>query len=162
MSGENVLNKFITPEGGDDNEFVMGGTVSQGATGTLDLDGTVKKGGVEVTATSAALNRQDLSAQTETILISGVISPNLKVSYLNTTVGGAAAITLAVPDASMVGQTKVIEMAADGGDVTMALTNVQGGSAGTTATWDAVGEALILIAGLAKWNVASEGGVTLS
>lgn len=128
----------------------------------FNLNGTWKIDGTEVTATGIEVNRADLSAQTETILISGVASNNLRVSYLDTTVGGAAAITLATPDASMVGQTKVIEMTADGGDVTMALTNVQGGSAATTATWDDVGEALVLIAGLAKWNVVSEGGVTLS
>ena len=49
-----------------------------------------------------------------------------------------------------------------GNAVTMALTNVQGGSAGSSASFDAVNETLILVAGTNKWNVIAEIGVTLS
>ena len=98
---------------------------------------------------------------TETILVAGAVAVDGKVSYLDGS-SGVYAVTLAVPDASMLGQVKVIEMTDATNDVTLALTNVQGGSAGTTCTWTNVGEALVLVAGLAKWNVVSEGGVVLS
>lgn len=77
--------------------------------------------------------------------------------------GGAYAITLAAPSAAMRGKTLIIEYI--GGDtdaVTLALTNVQGQSSGTTATFNADNETLILVGGLAKWNVAAEIGVTFA
>jgi hypothetical protein len=53
-------------------------------------------------------------------------------------------------------------MTVAGNALTMALTEVQGGSAATTASFDAVGETLTLVAGTLKWNVIGESGVTLS
>lgn len=46
--------------------------------------------------------------------------------------------------------------------VTLSLTNVIGGSASTTATFDAVNETLILESGNGKWAVIREIGVTLT
>lgn len=117
---------------------------------------------VQVTSTPAELNKLDASVETETI-DSGVAADAAKrITNIDNTTSGAGAITLAVPDASMLGLTKVIEMTVDAGDVTLALTNVQGGTAATTCTWANVGEALVLVAGTAKWNVVSQGGVVLS
>lgn len=80
-----------------------------------------------------------------------------------TLAGGAYAITLAAPSAAMRGKTLTIEYI--GGDtdaVTLALTNVQGQSSGTTATFNADNETLVLVGGLAKWNVVAEVGVTFA
>jgi hypothetical protein len=48
------------------------------------------------------------------------------------------------------------------GAVTLALTNVVGGSAGSSASFDATGEILMLRAAGSKWVVIKEVGVTLS
>lgn len=80
-----------------------------------------------------------------------------------TLAGGAYAITLAAPSAAMRGKLLTIEyIEGDTDAVTLALTNVQGGSAATSALFNADNETLILVGGLAKWNVVKEVGVTLS
>lgn len=115
-----------------------------------------------VTATAAELNMSDLSEQTETKTEAGAVSVVKKVTKITETVGGYA-VTLAAPNAAMLGQVKIIEMTArNAGAVTMALTNVVGGSQAASASFDAAGEALILVAGTTKWIVVKEVGVTLS
>jgi len=126
-----------------------------------DATGALVVGGVAVGATAAELNLLDVSAQTSTILVAGAISVTSRVTNLSAA-SGAYAVTLAAPDASMLGQVKVIQMTVAGAAITLALTNVQGGSAATTASFDAVNETLILVAGTNKWNVIKEVGVTLS
>ena len=126
-----------------------------------DATGALVVGGVAVGATAAELNLLDVSAQTSTILVAGAISVTSRVTNLSAA-SGAYAVTLAAPDASMLGQVKVIQMTVAGNAITLALTNVQGGSAATTASFDAVNETLILVAGTNKWNVIKEVGVTLS
>lgn len=117
---------------------------------------------VQVTATAAELNITDTSVQTETgIAAAGVASVTKRVTKLDSS-GGAGAFTLAAPDASMLGQVKVIEMTVAGNALTLSLANVQGGSAATTASFDAVNETLVLVAGTNKWTVLAEAGVTLS
>lgn len=108
-----------------------------------------------VTATAAEINTQcDVSVNTESIDAGGVVSVTKRVTKIVST--GAGAVTLAAPDASMLGQVKIIEMTTDGGTVTLALTNVKGGSAATTATFDDVQDALVLVAGTTYWYVCSE------
>lgn len=114
-----------------------------------------------VTATASELNLLDVSAQTETIAKGTAVSLTKRVTKIDSTTG-TGAITLAAPDASMIGQVKLIIMAVDGGDITLALTNVQGQSSGTTATFNDASDSLILVAGIAKWYVIKESGVTLS
>lgn len=115
------------------------------------------------TLTTAELNRLDDSAEIETI-DSGVAVDAAKINTnIDNTTSGAGAVTLAAPGAAMVGKIKNIQMTVDGGDVTLALTNVQGGTAATTATFAAVGEQLVLLgASNSKWTVIKEFGVTLS
>lgn len=114
-----------------------------------------------VTATAAELNiAADASAQTETIDAGGTVSAVKRITKIGGT--GAGAVTLAAPNATMLGLVKIIEMSAAAGAVTMALTNVDGGSAATSASFDAIGEVLILVAGVSKWHVIKEIGVTLS
>jgi hypothetical protein len=118
---------------------------------------------VGLTASIAELNTLDLSAETETIDSGDAASASLRITNIDNTTGGAGAITLAAPNAAMVGSIKIITMTVDGGDVTLALTNVVGGTAATTATFDAVGETLVLLGGAnSKWIVLKEYGVTLS
>jgi len=117
--------------------------------------------GVIIGATPAEINaRADDSAMVETVAAAGACSVTVAESRL--ALSGAGAVTLAAP--SKPGLVKVITMTADNGDVTMALTNVVGGSAATTATFDAVGETLILVSnmGAGKWSVLAEIGVTLA
>ena len=119
-------------------------------------------GATEVTATGAELNKLDVSAQSETIEgDGGVVSPVLLNTKIDSTTG-AGAVTLAAPDASNYGKIKTIEMTVDGGDVTLALTEVVGGTAATTATFANVGETLVLLGGTSKWIVLKEYGVVLS
>lgn len=118
---------------------------------------TAALGDVNVTE----LGLLDLSAQTETILVAGAVSVTKRITKLSAA-SGAYAVTLAAPDASMLGQIKIIEMSVAGAAITMALTNVQGQSAGTEASFDATNEVLVLIAGVSKWTVLKEVGVTLA
>lgn len=92
----------------------------------------------------------------------GAINPD--VNYVGI-VGPAAstyAVTLAAPNRE--GQLLVIEMLSTTGTnaVTLALTNVVGQSSGTSASFDAAGETLVLISISNKWVVLKEKGVTMS
>lgn len=117
--------------------------------------------GTDVSAKASEINKLDLSAETETIVAAGALSVTKRYSKLAVVGGGA--VTLAAPDASMIGHIKVIEMTTDDGNVTLALgTAVQNGSAATTCTWDTAGDTLVLVAGSAKWNVVSEGTAALT
>lgn len=107
------------------------------------------------------LSLLDLTEQTETILVAGAISVTKRITKLSAA-SGAYAVTLAAPDATMLGQIKIIEMSVAGAAITMALTNVQGQSGGTEASFDATNEVLVLVAGISKWHVLKEIGVTLA
>ena len=114
-----------------------------------------------LTSTADELNKNDVSLQAETIVKTGVVS----VTKLNTKIDsttGTGAVTLAAPDATVYGKLKTIEMTVDAGDITLALTQVVGGSAATTATFAAVGDTLVLLATTSKWVVLKEYGVVLS
>ena len=117
-----------------------------------------------VTATTAEINfSSDVSAQTETVTAAGAVSVLLKNTNLELV--GAGAVTLAAPNSIMTGQIKTIRMTVDNGDVTMALTevlNVAGASAGTTLTFDAVGDTAILVACGAKWTVIGVSGAAIT
>jgi hypothetical protein len=117
--------------------------------------------GTAVGATAAEINiAADASAQTETVAAAGAISVTKRITKL--ALVGAGAVTLAAPDATMLGLVKIIEMTADNGDVTLALTNVDGQSSGTGATFGDVGDALVLVGGVSKWHVIGEAGVALA
>lgn len=97
----------------------------------------------------------------ETIAAAGAIS--LYKTFTKLALAAAGAVTLAAPNASMLGQIKVIQMTADNGDVTLALTNVVGQSSGTTATFNDVGDSLTVLAGAnSKWIVIKEQGISLA
>jgi len=125
-----------------------------------DSTGVPSVAGVALTATGAEINTLDVSAQAETLIAAGAVSGVLTATSL--ALVGAGAVTLAAPAATVVGRTKIIQMTVDNGDVTLSLANCVGGSAATTCTWSAVGQSLVLVAGLTKWNIVSEGGVALT
>lgn len=100
-----------------------------------------------------------LAGKSQTLTAAGPISLDATHVALDST-GGAFAATLDAP--TRAGIVKVIEMTVDGGDVTLALTNVAGGSAASTATFNAVGEVLTLISTSTEWIVLDEHEVTLA
>lgn len=80
--------------------------------------------------------------------------------YSKITSAGAESRTLAAP--SRVGQSKIIYFLTDGGDVTLALTNVWANEA-KTATFNDVGDNLVLIsADTTKWTLISSPGVSIA
>lgn len=96
--------------------------------------------------------------------ISAAAAIDLNVNHVKITGPAAStyAVTLAAP--SRGGQLLVIEMVGTTSTnaVTLALTNVGGGSAATTATFNAADETLTLISSSNKWWVLTEEGVTLA
>ncbi len=119
--------------------------------------------GTQVTATAAELNDNDISARTQAITEAGAIDLDARHATLaGPAEAGTYAVTLAAP--ARAGITKIIEMTSGAADktVTLALTEVVGGSAAATATFDAAGEILVLVSAGAKWVVLKEVGVTLT
>lgn len=150
-------------------------TVATGKTLTITDVAGLKIGGVAnsssaaeiniltgATLTTTELNRLDDSAEIETVIAAGEISTTKFNTKLEVVASGGA-VTLAECPATMVGKIKSIRMSVDNGDVTLALTNIVGGTQSTTATFDEVDEELILIGSSSgKWIVVKELGVTLS
>jgi hypothetical protein len=147
---------------------------SRAGDATIDTDGTmaadsdivVPSQKAVITYVAAEIADYDtVAAHMETIDSGDAVSNAIPHTDIDNTVGGAAAVTLAAPSAVMKGKIKTITMTVDGGDVTMALTNVNnvaGASAGTTCTFDAVGDCIILAAVGAKWSVIGISGAVIS
>lgn len=117
--------------------------------------------GVTIAATPAEINaRCDDSAMSQTLIAAGAVS--VSVAETSLALVGAGAVTLAVP--TKPAMIKIITMTVDNGDVTLALTNVVGGSAATTCTFNDANDVLVLVSDLAraKWVVLKEVGVTLA
>lgn len=100
----------------------------------------------------------------QAITAAGAIS--LMADYVRITgpTSSTYAVTLAAPGPTDIGRVKTIEMVATTSTnaVTLALTNVEGGTAATSASFDAAGEKLVLVGGATKWCVIKQQGVTLS
>lgn len=144
-----------TLEVADDSGLSINSTAVSSTAAELNiLDGA--------TLTVAELNRLDDSNETETITVAGAISVTKTNTNMDSTAGTFAA-TLAACPATMIGKIKTIRFSVDNGDVTLALTNVQGGTAATTATFaDATDELILIGSAGGKWTVVKEFGVTLS
>ncbi len=143
------------------------GDVTGNVTGNLtgNVTGFVS-GGITSGATAAEINlNSDVSAFTETLTAAGAItfSTTCRVHKFDTTLG-AQTNTIPAPAANQVGQLKIIEMTVRGGtnDTVITLTNVDGGSAGSTATFDSVGDTLVMVGGVSKWHIVKEIGVTMA
>lgn len=106
-----------------------------------------------------------LAIETQAITAAAAITLPTSRFKRVTLVGPASstyAITLAAPTAP--GHILQIEMLSTTSTnaVTLALTNVAGQSSGTTATFNAANERLVLISSAGKWDVLKEIGVTFS
>lgn len=162
----------LDTDGGDLTLTVTGGYNSAGDTsitfgdaGDLVVFYSVKTGTTyqwiviasEGTNVNSSVRTQAITAASTAVIVDGTIS---RVTLTNAING---AFTLAAPSAAMKGKMLTIEYIGAGtNNATLALTNVQGGSAATTATFNLLGETLILVGGDAKWNVIKEVGVTLT
>lgn len=101
-------------------------------------------------------------------LLRGAGAVNLDVNHVGLdlleTTAANTAITLGVPKRT--GQILVIECVAkhvsSSGSYKMLLTNAAGGTASTSATFDAVGEILVLVSAATKWVVLKQVGVTVA
>lgn len=129
--------------------------ITLGALSLQEPDAVAITGGTVIGATLAGAVQN----------ITAAIAISLDANHVKITgPGGTAtyAVTLAAPTRG--GQVMVIEMIATTGTnaVTLALTNAVGGTASSSASFDAVGEILTLVSASAKWVVLDELGVTLS
>lgn len=105
----------------------------------------------------------DLSYAAQAITVAGAITADGSVKRV--TLDGASgtyAVTLAAPGSP--GIMLCLEyIAGSTNAITLALTNVTGGSAATSASFNAAGESLLLYSNSTKWMVLCEGGgVTLA
>ena len=133
-----------------------------GSGSDVDAD---KLDGLQGSSYALAADYPASSTLTETITSGVAVSAAIPFTNINNTVGGAGAVTLAVPAAAMKGKIKTITMTVNGGNVTMALTNVNnvaGASAGTTCTFDTVGDTIVLMATGAKWTVIGNSGAAIT
>lgn len=101
---------------------------------------------------------------TQAITEAGAISLDAGYVAITGPESSTYAVTLAAPTATQRGRVMVIEMIATTSTnaVTLALTNVVGGSESSSASFNAAGEQLVLVAAGSKWVVIKENGVTLS
>jgi hypothetical protein len=150
---DNVVQRWV-----DDRNNVI---ATLDYSGNLSIVGSATiTGSVTVTGSVSATGAVD-SADTTTQAVTAAGAINLTAPYTSIAGGTGYAVTLAAP--SREGMVKVIEMISiTSGEVTMALTEVVGGSAGTSASFNAAGETLVLVSRAAKWVVLKEVGVTLS
>lgn len=128
----------------------------------LILGNMSKQESSNVSITGGLATGLTLSGKVQEITEAEAIS--LDAGYVDITgpASSTYAVTLAAP--SRGGQMLVIEMTATTSTnaVTLDLTNVVGGSASSTATFDAAGETLVLVSNGSKWVVLKEQGVALT
>ena len=119
-------------------------------------------GGTTLTASASEINSA-ADVLTQAITAAGAVTVDGTVNRVTVTNAVNGAITLAAPSAAMLGKILMIEYVGAGTQATtLALTNVVGGSAATSASFDAADESLTLIGGATKWHVIGQAGVTLS
>lgn len=128
----------------------------------VDLGDMATQSASAVAITGGSVIGATLAGKVQTITEAGAISLDANHVKITGPATSTYAITLAAP--SRGGQVLVVEMVSttSTNSVTLALTNVSGGSQATTATFDAAAETLILVAMSTKWVVVKELGVTLS
>lgn len=100
---------------------------------------------------------------TQAIVTPGAVTVDGTVNRVTLTTAVNGAITLAAPSAAMRGKLLTIEYIGAGSNATtLALTNVQGGTAATSCSWSAANHTLVLSGGQLLWNVIKQVGVTLT
>lgn len=127
----------------------------------LYLRGAVKTGSTIVTGYSVTSTPDQISVLangnqpgTQTLTGAGAVNLTQMNTVLVTT--GANALTLA---AGSEGQYKFIRMKTDGGDGTLTVTNLQGG---TTLTFNDAGDFVMLYYLDSKWHIIVNSGATLA
>ncbi len=154
-SGQSAAN--IADGSVSNTEFQYIGTLTSNAqtqlTALAGRNTVLENGAFIATGTNLETSTADASALSVTKLQSNIDS----------TIGAGGTRTLAAPGSS--GLHKIIVMTVDGGDCTLALTNVVGARAAngdavsTTCTFAAVGECLVLLSAGAKWVVVGGNAV---
>lgn len=131
-----------------------------GSGSVLYLRNSVRAGSSTVTGYSVTSNPDAISLLangyqpgTQTLTGAGAVNLTQMNTVLVTT--GANALTLA---AGSDGQYKFIRMKTDGGDGTLTVTNLQGG---TTLTFNDAGDFVLLYYLDSKWHIITNSGVTL-
>ena len=113
------------------------------------------------TPTFAGVTTSSFNAGTADTVATGgtiAISPTTAITYIDTTAGVEAGLTLAVGAAN---QVKILTMTVDNGDAT--LTNANGNLAASVPTsivFSAVGDTVTLVSNGATWAVAGIQGAT--
>lgn len=162
----------LDTDGGDLTLTVTGGYNAAGSTsivfgtaGDMVVFMSVKTG-TTYQWTAIAQEGTNIEAggdQTQAITAAGAITVDGTVNRVTVTDAVNGAITLAAPSTAMKGKLLTIEYIGAGTNATtLALTNVQGGTAATSASFNAANETLVLVGGELKWNVVAEIGVTLT
>jgi len=128
----------------------------------INLGDMATQDGSSVEITGGTVIGATLAGAVQTITEAGAISLNANHVKITGPATSTYAVTLAAPTRG--GQVMVIEMTSTTSTnaVTLALTNVIGGTQATTATFNAAAETLVLVSNSAKWVVIKEQGVTLS
>lgn len=115
-------------------------------------------------AGNATLSMAAAGLPVQTITAAAAISPLAGEVQITGPASSTYAITLAAPTPAQIGRTVMIEMIATtaSNTVTLALTNVTGGTAAATCTWSAAAQKLVLLGGATKWEVIKQDGVVLT
>lgn len=138
--------------------FQMGDPVSDVVHDTA----AVGKAVITTAAGAASMNNLMAMATTQAITVAGAVDITSGLTTLNG-VSGAYAVTLAAPAAGSQGQKKIIRyLAGSTNAITMALTNCQGGSATTSASFAAVDQTLVMESTGTKWMILGQSGVVLT
>lgn len=130
------------------------GTSGLGVTGGITATTTIAASGVVsgVGSTSTGINKHAGTPQT----LTGAGAVNLTTHTTLIVSTGADAGTLA---AGAEGQYKFVKMKTDGGDHTLTVTNLQGG---TTITFNDAGDFVFLFYVDSKWNILTNSGCTVA
>jgi hypothetical protein len=104
------------------------------------------------------------SSAVQAITAAGAVVPTSADVQITGPVTSTYAITLAAPGANDIGHMLILEMIATTSTnaVTLALTNVAGGTAAASCSFSAAGHKLILVGCASKWEVIKQDGVTLT
>ncbi len=144
----------ITFVGDTDTGLFLGGNNILGfsVNGTKVLD--VRTAQVTVDGTTLLNGILRITQTPQTLTGAGAVNLTTYSTLLVTT--GANALTLA---AGSEGQFKFIKMKTDGGDGTLTVTNLEGG---TTITFNDAGDFVHLFYQDAKWNILTNSGCTVA
>jgi len=128
----------------------------------VDVGDMMTQNASAVAITGGTVVGATLAGAVQTITATGEISLDANHVKITGPATSTYAVTLAAPTRG--GQFMVIEMTGttDTCAVTLALTNVSGGSSANTATFNAAAETLTLISNSTKWIVLDELGVGLA